>query len=47
MKKVLRKFDGWIATFALMVSVVAANQVCTYFLYQPELNDDVKELRKF
>lgn len=47
MKKTFNKFENVVASLALVISVVAANQVCTYFVHQPELPKSVKNLRKF
>jgi cyclic lactone autoinducer peptide len=47
MKKLLVKFDTVLASFALLLSVVAANQACGFFNHQPELPKNVKNLRKF
>lgn len=47
MKKLWNGFNGLAASFALMMSIVAANQSCTLFMHQPELPENVKTLRKF
>jgi cyclic lactone autoinducer peptide len=47
MKKILRKFDTVVASFALVLSVIAANQACALFAHQPKLPDSVRSLRKF
>lgn len=47
MNKIFSKIDTVVASFALLLSVIAANQACGFFLHQPELPDSVKRLRKF
>jgi len=47
MKKIINKFGTVVVSFALVLSVIAANQACAFFAYQPELPDSVKSLRKF
>lgn len=47
MKKLLIKADTVLASFALLLSIVAANQACGFFTHQPELPKNVKNLRKF
>lgn len=47
MKNLLNKYAVVMASFALMISVVAANQVCVLFAHQPRLPESVKQLRKF
>lgn len=47
MKKLIVKFDTFFASFALLMSIVAANQACGFFNHQAELPKNVKNLRKF
>ena len=47
MKKILRKIEPVVASFALVLSVIAANRACALFAHQPKLSDRVRSLRKF
>ena len=39
--------DKVIKKAAYRMAEISANQVCTYFFYQPKLPESVKKLRKF
>lgn len=41
------KFGGMFAAFALVIATVSANSACIWITHQPELPNEVKNLRKF
>lgn len=51
LKQLIQKINGKslsvLATLALVATTVAANSTCLWAIYQEELPDNYKELRKF
>lgn len=47
MSKINRSFLSRLATFALVITTVAANQRCWYIMYEDKLPANYKKLRKF
>ncbi len=47
MSKLIQKYGGWIAAFALLVTTVTANTTCIWASYQPTVPKKAKSLRKF
>lgn len=49
MKKLLLKANmaNVLGAFALLITVVSANQSCVFIFHQPEAPDELKQLRKF
>lgn len=45
--KLTSKFGGLFAAFALVIASFSANTACMWISHQPELPEDVKNLRKF
>lgn len=46
-KNMFMKLSGTIATFALVITTLIANSACTYIMYQDELPEGAKKLRRF
>lgn len=47
MTRLIEKYRTAIAAFALLLVTFAANSTCTYTLYQEEIPEQAKNLRKF
>lgn len=47
MTKFIEKYRAVIAALALLLATFAANSTCTYTLYQEEIPEQAKKLRKF
>ena len=47
LKKLLLRCTRFLAAFAMVAAVSAANRACGWFTYQPELPESVRKLRKF
>lgn len=47
MRKSVLRFAGLFASFAMVVSVIGANQSCALLISQPVVPESVKALRKF
>lgn len=47
MTRFIEKYRAAIAAVALMLATLAVNSTCAYTLYQDEIPEDVKKLRKF
>ena len=45
--RLIEKYRAAIAAFALLLVTFAANSTCTYTLYQEEIPEQAKNLRKF
>ena len=45
-KKLLEKYSGVLAAFALVVTTLVANSTCIYLMHQDEMPDAAKKLRK-
>lgn len=45
--KLIMKFGGTFAAFAVVIATASANSACMWISHQPELPEDVKKLRKF
>jgi cyclic lactone autoinducer peptide len=43
---IIKHLDNIIASCAFKLSRLSANQVCDWFMYQPELPEHVKKLHK-
>ncbi|MFI3201438.1 MAG: cyclic lactone autoinducer peptide [Eubacteriales bacterium] len=47
MKNFIFKYGHILSAFALVVTTFASNRNCTYWLYDMELPESAKKLRKF
>lgn len=47
MRKFFTRYAEVVAAFALMIATVAANSTCFFTLYQEEIPDAARKLRKF
>lgn len=47
MKNFMQKYAGVLAALALVVTTMAANSTCYYYMHQDEMPKTAKKLRKF
>ncbi len=47
MKNFFKKYGNILAALAMVITTVAANSTCVYYMYQDELPTEAKKLRKF
>lgn len=47
MRKIVMKYAGIFAAFALAVTTLSVNSTCLVTLHQPKLPESAKKLRKF
>ncbi len=47
LKKIVYRWGGLVATFAIFVTTYNANVRCFFIMHQPELPKSAKKLRKF
>ena len=47
MKKIIVKFCGILANYALMITALNINTTCMMYAHQPKLPEKAKQLRRF
>lgn len=46
-KDLFKKYSGVVAAFAMVVTTLVANSTCIYIMYQDQMPESAKKLRKF